>query len=78
MSGDHDKKEMETGYKPRESFIGRVSQQREREGEETLFPQVASEWGQEKEDEEGGLLRDRHLVAIYLRLRRVAEPPELF
>jgi hypothetical protein len=43
---------------------------KEGEGEETLFPQVASEWGQEKEDEEGGLLRDRHLIAIYLRLRR--------
>jgi hypothetical protein len=56
MLGGHAKKEMETGDKPRESFIGRVPQQREREGEETLFPQVASEWGQEKEDEEGGLL----------------------
>ena len=32
--------------------------------------QVASEWRQEKEDEEGGLLRDRFFVAIHLRLQR--------
>jgi hypothetical protein len=31
--------------------------------------QVASERWQEKEDEEGGLLRDRLFVAIHLRLR---------
>jgi hypothetical protein len=38
MSGDHAKKEMETGDKPREGFIGRVPQQGEGEGEEILFP----------------------------------------
>jgi hypothetical protein len=58
-------------YKSWEGFIGRVPQQKEREGEESLLPQIASEWRQEKEDEEGGLLRDRHLIAIYLQLRRV-------
>jgi hypothetical protein len=54
MSGDHAKKEMETGekahYKQRESSIGRVPQQGEAEGEEEgkedFFPQVASEWRQ--------------------------------
>jgi len=79
MSGDHAKKEMETGekahYKQRESSIGRVPQQREEEGEEEgkkedFFSQVASEWRQNKEDEEGGLLRDRHFITFYLRLRR--------
>jgi hypothetical protein len=74
MSGEHAKKEMETGdkprYKPWEGFIGRVPQQKEREGEESLLPQVASEWRQEKENEEGGLLRDRHFVTFHLRLRR--------
>jgi hypothetical protein len=74
MSGDHAKKEMETDDKPATSH-GKASSEESRnkgkgEGEETLFPQVASEWGQEKEDEEGGLLRDRHLIAIYLWLRR--------
>ena len=45
-------------------------QQGEGEGEEILFPQVASEWRQEKEDEEGGLLRDRYFITFYLLLRR--------
>ena len=53
-----------------EGFIGRVTQKGEREGEESLFPQVASEWRQEKEDEEGGLLQDRYVIAFHLRLRR--------
>jgi hypothetical protein len=44
MSGDHAKREMETGDKPCEDFIRRVPQQGEGEGEEILFPQVASEW----------------------------------
>jgi hypothetical protein len=69
MSGDHAKKEKETGYKPREGYIGRVPQQREGEGDESLFPQVASGWQQEKEDEKGGLLRDRHFITFHLRLR---------
>jgi hypothetical protein len=74
MSGDHAKKKMETGdkahYKPQERFIGRVPQQGEGEGEEILFPQIASEWRQEKEDEEGGLLRDRYFITFHLWLRR--------
>jgi hypothetical protein len=73
MSGEHAKKEMETVDKTTtshgESYIGRVLQQGEGEGEESLFPQVASEWRQEKEDEEGGLLRDRYFITFHLRLR---------
>ena len=52
----------------------------QREGEEIFFtqrkegevflPQAATEWGQEKEDEESGLLRDRFFIGIHLRLRR--------
>jgi hypothetical protein len=76
MSGELAKKEMETGDKPatREGFIGRVPQQGEEEGEEErkedFFSQVASEGRQNKEDEESGLLRDRHFITFYLRLRR--------
>jgi hypothetical protein len=74
MSGELAKKEMETGDKPREGFIRRVPQQGEEEGEEEgkedFFSQVASEWRQNKEDEEGGLLRDRHFITFYLQLRR--------
>jgi hypothetical protein len=29
-----------------------------------------AEWRQEKEDEEGGLLRDRYFITFHLRLRR--------
>jgi hypothetical protein len=62
MSGDHAKREMETGDKPTTSH-GKASSEESRnkgKGKEKkiLFPQVASEWRQEKEDEEGGLLRD--------------------
>jgi hypothetical protein len=42
----------------------------QREEGEIFFPQAASEWGQEEEDEEGGLLRDRFVIDIHLRLRR--------
>jgi hypothetical protein len=91
MSGDHAKKEMETGEKPTTSHGSTSSevphQEKgeeellQREGEEVfftpkgeegeiLFSQDASEWGQEKEDEESGLLRDRFVIAIHLRLRR--------
>jgi hypothetical protein len=95
MSGDHAKKEMETGEKPTTSH-GKTSLEEsrnkrkekkdgeerllQREGEEIfftqreegeiLFPQATSEWGQEKEDEESGLLRDRFFINIHLRLRR--------
>jgi hypothetical protein len=65
---------MDTGDKPTTSH-GKASSEESRnkgkgEGEEILFPQVASEWRQEKEDEEGGLLRDRYFIAFHLRLRR--------
>jgi isocitrate/isopropylmalate dehydrogenase len=79
MSEDHAKREMETsdkpiGDKPTTSH-GKASSEesrnkKEREGKEILFPQVASEWRQEKEDEEGGLLRDRHFITFHIRLRR--------
>ena len=42
----------------------------QREEGKIFFPQAASEWGQAKEDEESGLLRDRHFINIDLRLRR--------
>jgi hypothetical protein len=61
MSGEHAKKEMETGDKPATSHgkaSSEESRNKKREGEESLLPQVASEWRQEKENEEGGLLRD--------------------
>jgi hypothetical protein len=32
--------------------------------------QVASEWRQEEKDEESGLLQDRLIVALHIRLRR--------
>jgi hypothetical protein len=85
MSGDHAKKEMETGEKPTTSHGSTSSEGEEellqREGEEVfftpkgeegeiLFSEDASKWGQEKEDEESGLLRDRFFIAIHLRLRR--------
>jgi hypothetical protein len=48
MSGEHAKKEMETGKKPTTSHEKASSEESrkkgEREGEESLFPQVASEW----------------------------------
>jgi hypothetical protein len=44
MSGEHAKKEMETGEKPTTSHWKASSEESEREGEESLFPQVASEW----------------------------------
>jgi hypothetical protein len=59
MSGDHAKKEMEIGDKPTTSHgkaSSEESRNKKREGKEILFPQVASEWRQKKEDEEGGLL----------------------
>jgi hypothetical protein len=74
MSGEHAKKAMETDDKPATSH-GKASSEesrnkKEREGEESLLPQVALEWRQEKENEEGGLLRDRHFITFHLRLRR--------
>jgi hypothetical protein len=79
MSGDRTKREMETGDKPTMSHGSTSSEESrtkiiflspQREEEKILFPQAASEWGQEKEDEKGGLLRDRYFINIDLRLRR--------
>jgi hypothetical protein len=71
MSGDHAKREMETGDKP--ASLGkapsRESGNKVKEG--SPLYQVASEWRQEKEDEEGGLLRDRLIVAFHIKLRGV-------
>ena len=41
----------------------------QKEEGEILFSQVASERRQAQEDEESGLLRDRHFINIDLRLR---------
>jgi hypothetical protein len=71
MSGDHAKKEMETGEKAK--AMGRPHQRSSvsKARRNPLFAQVASEWRQEEEeDEESGLLRDRLFVALHLRLRR--------
>jgi hypothetical protein len=43
----------------------------QREEGKIFFPQVASERRQAQEDEESGLLRDRHFINIDLRLRCV-------
>jgi hypothetical protein len=82
MSGDHAKKEMETGDKPTTSQGSTSSEgllqtkgekifflTSQREEGKIFFPQVASERRQAQEDEEGGLLRDRHFININLRLR---------
>jgi hypothetical protein len=70
MSGDHAKKVV-TGEKPTTSHGKTPSGESGNKGKGIPFTyQVASERRQEKEDEEGGLLRDRLFVAIHLRLRR--------
>jgi hypothetical protein len=71
MSGDHAKKEMVTGDKPTTSH-GKASSEEsrnKRKGKEKSSS-VSSEWRQEKEDEEGGLLQDRYFITFHLRLRR--------
>jgi hypothetical protein len=73
MSGEHAKKEMETGDKPTTSH-GKASSGESRnkgKGKEKKPSSHKSHRSgdKKKEDEEGGLLRDRHLIAIYLRLR---------
>jgi hypothetical protein len=71
MSGAHAKKEMVIGEKSATSHgkapSGGVRQQEE--GGITSPRQVAPEWRQEEENEEGGLLRDRFFVALHLWLR---------
>jgi hypothetical protein len=72
MSGDYAKKEMGTGEKPITSHGKAPSGESYNKGKgkekRIPFTQVTSERRQEEEDEEGGLLRDRLLVAIHLRL----------
>jgi hypothetical protein len=75
MSGDHAKKEMETGDKPTTSH-GKASSEESRnkgKGKEKKSPSHKSHRSgdKKKEDEEGGLLRDRYLITFHLRLRRV-------
>jgi hypothetical protein len=71
MLGDHAKKEMVTGEKPATSHGKAPSGEsyNKGKGKEKESPSHKSKRWQEKEDEEGGLLRDRLLVAIHLRLR---------
>jgi hypothetical protein len=72
MSGDHAKKDMVTDEKPATSHGKAPSGESYNKGkrkEKIPFTQVASERWQKEEDEEGGLLRDWHLIAIHLRLR---------
>jgi hypothetical protein len=70
MSGEHAKKEIVTGGDKSTSHGKAPSGESSNKMKGAPFTyQVASEWRQEKEDEEGGLLRDRFLVAIHLRLR---------
>jgi hypothetical protein len=54
------------GHKPQEGSIEGV--RRQRKGGITSPRQVASEWRQEEEDEESGLLRDRFFVVLHLGL----------
>jgi hypothetical protein len=70
MSGDHAKKQMVTGKKPATSHRKAPSRVRQ-QGEGIPFThQVASKRREEKENEEGGLLRDRFFITFYIRLRR--------
>jgi hypothetical protein len=68
MLGDHTKREIKTGDKP--TSLGkapsRESGNKAKEG--SPLHQVALEWRQEKEDKEGGLLRDRLIVALHIKL----------
>jgi hypothetical protein len=71
MSGDHTKKEIVTGGDKSTSHGKAPSGESGNKNEGIPFTcQVASERRQEKEDEKGGLLRDRFFVTIHLRLRR--------
>jgi hypothetical protein len=74
MSGDHAKKKMETGDKPTTSH-GKASSEESRnkgKGKEKKSSSHKSHRSgdKKKEDEEGGLLRDRHFITFHLRLRR--------
>jgi hypothetical protein len=66
QEGDGDRREAR--YKPQEGSIKGVRHQAQ--GGIPSTRQVATEWRQEEEDEENGLLRDRLFVAIHLWLRR--------
>jgi hypothetical protein len=74
MSGDHAKKEMEIGDKPTTSH-GKASSEESRnkgKGKEKKSSSHKSHRSgdKKKEDEEGGLLRDRYFITFHLRLRR--------
>jgi hypothetical protein len=71
MSGDHAKKEMVTSDKPTTSHGKASSEESRNKGKrKEKSSSIASEWRQEKEDEEGGLLQDRYFITFHLRLRR--------
>ncbi|OIF93534.1 hypothetical protein A7M93_19880 [Acinetobacter baumannii] len=74
MSGDHAKKEMETGDKPATSHgkaPSKESRNKKKGKEKKASSHKSHRSGDKiKEDEEGGLLRDRHFITFYLRLRR--------
>jgi hypothetical protein len=71
MSGDHAKKEMVTGEKPATSHGKAPSGESDNKVKGVPFThQVASEQRKEKENEEGGLLRDLLFITFYIRLRR--------
>jgi hypothetical protein len=79
MSGDHAKKEMETGDKhigdkPTTSHGKASSEESRKKGkgkEKKASSHKSHRSGdKKKEDEEGGLLRDRYFITFHLRLRR--------
>jgi hypothetical protein len=72
MSGDHVKKDMVTGDKPAISLGKAPSGESRNKGKEKESSSHKSHRSgdKKKEDEEGGLLRDRFFIAIHLQLRR--------
>jgi hypothetical protein len=71
MSGDHAKREIVTDEKPATSHGKAPSKESSNNLKEGLPPHKSHRSGdKKKEDEEGGLLRDRLFVAIHFRLRR--------
>jgi hypothetical protein len=79
MSGEHAKREMETGDKPigdkPTTSHGKASSEESRKkgkGKEKKASSHKSHRSgdKKKKDEEGGLLRDRYFITFHLRLRR--------
>jgi hypothetical protein len=66
QEGDQNRRQ---ARKPWEGSIKGVRQQSQ--GGIPSLHQVASEWRHEKEDEEGGLLRDQLIVALHIKLRGI-------